>query len=114
MKAIDAVSQIEQLVKLALENRDIQTKGIPRSIRLPEAIDSQINKAMEILGCDRTEIVVACLEKHASTTITDLIQKRHDDAIAYLKSGAGPLNPGSRRNHATPPQEKAPLKGRKN
>lgn len=36
MKAIHAITQIEQILKLALENTDAQIKKEPRSIRFPE------------------------------------------------------------------------------
>lgn len=85
MKAIHAISQIEQLVKLALENTDIQTKGTPRSVRLPDELDENINKAMAALQCDRTEIVVACVRKAFTEVVSEMIATRRQAVAGWLE-----------------------------
>lgn len=98
MKAIAAISQIEQLVRMALESRDIQTKGIPRSIRFPEELDARMTTASEMLDCDRTEIAVRCVQKSFQEVIGEMITERSKKAAEYLTSGGGPHVPCRRRS----------------
>lgn len=94
MKANLALSQIEQLVKLALENTDMQQpKGIPRSVRFPEEVDKRVNDAMEILGCDRTEIVVECVRMNFDAVVQGMIESRERKAQEWKKAGAAGAAP---------------------
>jgi hypothetical protein len=94
-----ALSQIEQLVKLALENVDTQTpKGIPRSVRFPEEMDKRVNGAMEILGCDRTEIVVECVRMNFEAVVQAMIDARERRAKEWKKAGAFPAPADKRAN----------------
>lgn len=118
MKALAAISQIEQLVKLALENTDILgSKGTPRSIRFPAELDERVNSAMRVLsGCDRTEIVVRCVEKSLNAVVSEMVEERERRAKDW-RSGSPQTQKEEIAEHreVKPRHGKLPkLKGAKN